>query len=108
LVDMINEQISHLTSDRTENQNEKFDKPEWQETADAIETEFNRWVSNLTSDWAAKWEKRERMDEAACSEMMINISSHYAGASSSPTFSSDQITGPTGPAPPYDWKNKLG
>jgi hypothetical protein len=37
LVDMINEQISHLTSDRTEKQNEKFDEPEWLETANVIE-----------------------------------------------------------------------
>jgi hypothetical protein len=97
LVDMINEQISHLTSDRKENQNEKFAAPEWQETADAIEKEFARWVSNLTSDWTAKWENRERMDEAAGLEKTIRLGPYYAGACTAPTFS---FTGPTGPAPP--------
>src|SRR5580704_17475855 len=64
LVDMINEQISHLSSDRTEKQNEKFDKPSWLETADAIEKEFKRWIDNLKPEWATKWGQRERIDEA--------------------------------------------
>jgi hypothetical protein len=99
LVDMINEQISHLTSDRTDNQEEKFDEPEWIETAGAIEKEFVRWTGNLTSDWAEKWEKRERMDEAARAQF-LNVQSHFSGACTAPTFSSTQITGPTGPAGP--------
>ena len=94
LVDMINEQISHLTSDRTENQNEKFDEPQWLETASAIEKEFKRWTNNLSSRWAAKWEKRERMDEAAALEISTN--SHFGGACTAPTL----VTGPTGAASP--------
>lgn len=97
LVDMINEQISHLTSDRTEKQNEKFDEPEWLETADAIDKEFKRWIDNLTPEWATKWEQRERMDEAATLE--VNMTPHFGGACTAPTFSSNHITGPTGPAP---------
>lgn len=100
LVDMINEQISHLSSDRTENQNEKFDEPQWLETADAIEKEFKRWTDNLIPDWAVKWAGRERMDEAATLE--FNIEGHFGGACTAPTFSSSQVTGPTGPAPPND------
>ena len=99
LVDMINEQISHLTSDRTDIQEEKFDGPEWIETAEAIEKEFVRWTGNLTSDCAEKWEKRERMDEAARAQF-LHVQSHFSGACTAPTSSSTQITGPTGPAGP--------
>src|SRR5438093_2345849 len=102
LVDMINEQISHLTSDRTENQKEKFDEPEWLETADSIEKEFKRWTTSLSIDWADKWEKREHMDETARGQ--VNMQSHFSGACTAPTFLSTQITGPTGPAPPRDGK----
>src|SRR5262249_11710257 len=62
LIKMVNEQISHLSSDRTENQNEKFDEPRWVETADAIEKEFNWWTDNLTADWATIWASRQRME----------------------------------------------
>jgi hypothetical protein len=98
LVTMINEQISHLTSDRTENKNEKFDEPHWQETANAIEQEFKRWTDNLSSDWAKKWEERERMDEAA--KFQMNIFGHFGGACTAPTSLSSCVSGPTGPAPP--------
>jgi hypothetical protein len=98
LVDMINEQISHVTSDRTEQQDGKFDVPEWLETANAIENEFQRWIANLKPEWAQKWEQRESMDEAARRE--LKIESHFGGACTAPTM----ITGPTGPAPPPDAK----
>jgi hypothetical protein len=94
LVDMINEQISHLTSDRTEQQDEKFDAPEWLETANAIEKEFQRWVANLKPEWVHKWEQRERMNEAA--KLELKIDGHFGGGCTAPTM----ITGPTGPPPP--------
>jgi hypothetical protein len=99
LVDMINEQISHLTSDRTENQNEKFDEARWTETAESIEKEFVRWTCNLTNDWVEKWENRERMDEALHAQS-VPVQSHFSGACTAPTSSSILITGPTGPAKP--------
>jgi hypothetical protein len=84
LVDMINSQISQLTSNRTENQNEKFDEPHWLETADAIEKEFTRWTDNLNADWAKKWEQRDQMDETT--GVMVSISGHFGGACTAPMF----------------------
>ncbi len=105
LVDMINQQISHLTSNRTENQKEKFDEPQWRETASLVEEEFKRWTNNLSHEWAAKWEKRERMDEAAASE--ATIKAHFGGQSSAPMSisSSSVVIGATaGPPPQEDCK----
>jgi hypothetical protein len=64
LVEMINTQISHLSPNRTEKQEEKFDEPHWLETADAVEKELKRWIRNLKPEWAEKWQQRERMGEA--------------------------------------------
>ncbi|WP_316196299.1 MULTISPECIES: hypothetical protein [unclassified Bradyrhizobium] len=63
LLDMINQQISHLTTGRTENPSCKFDEADWIETANAIEKEFKRWIDNLSPEWFEKWEQRERMGE---------------------------------------------
>jgi len=63
LVDKINQQIEHLTTKRTKKQLEKFNEPDWVETADAVEKELNRWIANLHPDWAKKWNRRERMGE---------------------------------------------
>jgi hypothetical protein len=92
LVDMINEQISHLTSDRTEVQTEKFDEPEWTETAEVIEKEFERWIGNLNVDWAAKWEQRERMDEIARVKATITMRNHFSGACTAPTPITGRVT----------------
>jgi hypothetical protein len=100
LVDMINEQISHLTSDRTEKQNEKFCESEWLETTDAVDQEFKRWIDSLKPEWATKWGQRERMDEAA--KLEVSTEAHFGGACTAPSFSSNHVTGPTGPAPPPD------
>lgn len=101
LVDMINEQISHLSSDRTEKQNEKFDEPAWLETANATEKEFKRWIDNLKPEWVTKWGQRERMDEVAT----LEVEAHFGGACTTPTFSSNHVIGPTGPAPPPEKKS---
>jgi hypothetical protein len=60
LIDMINNQISHLTTNRTHKREEKFDEQDWQETTKAVAEEFTRWSKNLKSEWAKKWEERER------------------------------------------------
>ena len=101
LVEMINEQISHLSSDRTERQKEKFDEPAWLETANATEKEFKRWIDNLKPEWATKWGQREQMDEAAT----LEVEARFVGACTTPTFSSNYVTGPTGPAPPPEKKS---
>jgi hypothetical protein len=64
LVEMINKQISHLTADRTQKQEKKFDEPHWRKTDEAVENELKRWIKNLKPEWAEKWEQRERMGEA--------------------------------------------
>jgi len=98
LVKMMNDQISHLSSDRTENDHEKFGVAEWLEATNAIQDELRRWTSCLTPDWAAKWENRERMDEAAASE--IAVLTNYNGASSAPLTQIFGGTGAAGPASP--------
>ena len=91
LVDMINEQISHLTVDRTQKQEEKFDEPQWRETAEAVENELNRWIKNLKPGsaekpgWAEKWEQRERMGEAEAG--VINLEGHVDGPCTAPVSS---------------------
>jgi hypothetical protein len=61
LVEMINTQSSHLTAKRTQEQEKKFDEPHWRETAEAVENELKRWITNLKPKWAEKWEQRDRM-----------------------------------------------
>jgi hypothetical protein len=84
LVELINTQISHLTADRTEKQEEKFDEVHWLETAAAIEKELDRWIKNLKLEWAEKWEQRERMGEADGG--VIKMEGHVMGACTAPTF----------------------
>jgi hypothetical protein len=91
LVEMINTQISHLTTGRTEKREEKFDAPHWRETAEAVEEELNRWIANLKPVWAAKWEQRERMGDEV-EGAVINTEGHVAGASSAVTFSNQNGT----------------
>lgn len=80
LLEMINQQISLLTVNRTEKQEEKFDAPDWKETLEAVENELCRWVQDLKPEWAAKWEQRERMGEAISTDKVVK------GASSAPTY----------------------
>jgi hypothetical protein len=82
LVEMINTQISHLTTARTEKSEEKFDEPDWKETADAVEEELNRWIASLAPEWATKWDLRERMSEVGSS--VLDLTGHVNGASSAP------------------------
>ncbi|MBR0985349.1 hypothetical protein [Bradyrhizobium liaoningense] len=84
LIDKINEQISHLTDGRTEDQDEKFKPSDWQETADIIESEFSRWLQNLTPEWAEKWEQRERMGADVAETIVVEAGA--GGACSAPTF----------------------
>lgn len=88
MIDKINEQISHLTDDRTEDPNEKFNPDDWKETAAAIENEFGRWVKNLTPDWA-KWEERERMGENAAPTVTLRVG--FGGATNATTSTSTSI-----------------
>jgi len=83
LVEMINTQISHLTVDRTQKQEEKFGEPEWRETAKAVEDELNRWIKNLKQEWAEKWKQRERMGEDEGG--VINLEGHVDGPCTAPT-----------------------
>jgi hypothetical protein len=83
LIDKINEQISHLTDDRTEDREEKFKPDDWTETVEAIEAEFARWVENLTAEWAKKWQERERIGESAPETMSVERSAK--GACTAPT-----------------------
>jgi hypothetical protein len=97
LIDKINEQISHLTNDRTENPDEKFNPDDWKETAAAIENEFSRWVKNLTPDWAKKWEQRERIGEHAAPTATLRVG--FGGATNVTTSTSTSVGfGATDPA----------
>jgi hypothetical protein len=102
LVNMINRQISHLTDGRTEIQEGKFDESQWRETAQAIEGELDRWIANLSPEWAEKWKQRERMGDADGG--FIKTAGHVRGACTAPGFveshqnGTASVMGPTGPA----------
>jgi len=70
LIDKINEQISHLTDDRTEDREEKFGPDDWTETVEAIEKEFDRWIKNLAPDWAKKWDQNDKHRRGRCRRLL--------------------------------------
>jgi hypothetical protein len=67
----------------------KFDKPHWRKTVGLVLKEVDRWVKELTPDWAEKWEKRDKMKEAV-------FAGGADGPSSSPTAIITTITPLTG------------
>lgn len=55
LFDKLNEQIAHLTADRTAEGSEQLGPTQWAEIKDAIENEISRFEKALTSDYKPTW-----------------------------------------------------
>jgi hypothetical protein len=51
----INQQISHLTADRTADAAQKLGPKEWAKIRGAVEKEIARWGESLSPEYKAKW-----------------------------------------------------
>lgn len=86
---LINQQITHFTSDRKAADGEKIDGPKQQLINGAIEQQIERFERSLTSAYPAKWNPTQT----------LTMASGAGGASNAIQQIGSNVTGPASPRP---------